>query len=88
MILRYSPRYYADVQHFLTDREAPELDLVALRRIEDQLQQHPRIGELYRGDIRRRYLPRLRSHLYYRYRPRLQRIELLRLWPAYRLPPI
>lgn len=88
MIIQQFPAFNRDVVQLLLERIDPDRDLALIQAAVRQLENHPRIGELYRGDIRRRYLPRLRSHLYYRYRPRLQRIELLRLWPAYRLPPI
>jgi len=59
-------------------------DLDLLEQQLGQLEQFPLLGEVWKGHIRRRYLPRLRAHVYYQYFPRAKRIDLLRLWPAYR----
>lgn len=87
MIAIKSPRFNADLEALLLDRQDIEADIEAVRSTILQLQQFPLIGEQYRGNIRRRFLPRLRAHLYYSYLPRAKRLELLRVWPAYRTDP-
>ena len=84
MIVRETVRYRRDAAVLLAERDDVETAIALLLKLSDQLAEFPLSGERYRGNIRRRYLPRLRAHVYYQYFPRAKRIDLLRLWPAYR----
>ena len=81
-------------QWWITHRElAPTMFLAELARVIALLQEDPHLGIRVQGrEIRRILLPDTKRFLYYRVRPRAQRIEIVALWGAVRelgppLPP-
>jgi len=86
-MIRYMPEFTSDLVEFLREREAPATDLEHIHELTVLLKSFPNIGEHFRSGIRRRYLPRLRAHVYYRVVAEAKRLDVLRLWPAYRRDP-
>ncbi len=55
---------------------------IALLVLQPKAGAHANLGA--RGEVRRVLLPRVGYFLYYRYRPRLRRLDILALWHARR----
>jgi plasmid stabilization system protein ParE len=64
---------------------APTMFRDELARVIELLQDNPHLGIRIRGrDVRRLLLPDSQQFIYYRVRPRADRIEILALWGAAR----